>query len=140
MKINESIYRVQYQGLITEMKLISINDNNVGVFKIRSLISIKDDIWLEKPREFWGTQTIPLNLFDFNGGEYYEKYFDAKIKSKERFDKEVCPNGDYKVARYFDNVFETYVTGILSKKDAKEKAKEMNGKPKHYIYYDIRKV
>lgn len=62
---------------------------------------------------------------------------DAKAHSLARFEKEVNPNGVYRVARYFDDMFEQYVTENMSKKEAREKCNELNKSPRHYVYYGI---
>ena len=47
----------------------------------------------------------------------------------------------YRVARYFDDVFEMFVTGPTSKEEADKKALEFNNKrPRHYVFYASRKV
>ena len=46
----------------------------------------------------------------------------------------------YKVSRYFDDVFECYVTGELTIEEAKVKRDELNSKPRYYVSYQIRQV
>jgi len=46
----------------------------------------------------------------------------------------------YKVARYFDDVFEIYVTGELSKDEAQSKCNELNFNSRAYVSYIVRLV
>ena len=44
----------------------------------------------------------------------------------------------YRVARYFDDTWEAWVTTILSKEEAEKSLKQF--KDGHYVSYDVRRV
>lgn len=136
-EIGSVFYRVEYKGFLSRLTIVRYK-NEIPVYSIESLTSLKNEEYkiIENPTVF-GTSSYSLDLPLSKPYEYFDNIDDAKKKSLERFEKEVNPNGNYKVARYFDSVFEAYVTGILTKKEAREKAIELNKKTRYYVHYDI---
>jgi len=131
-------YRVEYQGRLSEYKIIEFK-NDKPVYKITQLTDIRNDVYKlipEENRNSIGTSNFGLELIIEDKG-FFKSIDDAKKKSLERFNKEVNPNGMYKVARYFDDVWEAYESKELSKTDAKSLARELNQKPRHYVSYGI---
>ncbi len=69
--------------------------------------------------------------------EWFSDLEAAKKVAEEKYYKQINPFGKYKVARYFDDCFEAYVTKEISKKEAQEKAAEFNRRKRHYVSYGI---
>lgn len=136
-EIGATFYRVEYRGSITKLTIVDYKSKK-PVYSLQLLTSLKNEEYnfIENPKAF-GTSNFPLELAFSKPEEYFDNIEDAKRKSIDRFEKEVNPNGDYRVARYFDNVFECYVTGVLNKKEAKEKKIQFNKKPRRYVSYDL---
>ena len=125
-------YRVEYNGVITALKVLEELPNgdkkmagsNEALTKITPFeISFVDD-WAFCP-SIW-TQT-----FNPEKPEYEGKFFTdvalAKAKALENFQKDARPNDLYRIARYFDDVFDGYVResdGPMSKQKALERLKE----------------
>lgn len=138
-EVGNVFYRVQYQGLLTKLEIIEFKNDN-PVYALTSLVTIKDDVWKfrEDPKRH-GTSNYPISIMQEKPLEYFTVYEDAVQKSLDRFEKEVNPNGNYRVARYFDDMFEAYVTGVLTKKEAKIQVEMFNtSTPRHYVQYRIR--
>lgn len=141
-EIGTTFYRVEYQGILTKHEIIKFK-NDEPVYQLTGLTDFKDESWkLKEKPEAWATSNYSFDIvLDNKEGQYFESFEEAKTISKEKFEKEVNPNGDYRVARYFDDIFEAFVTGILSKKEARIEAKKFNSaKPRHWVSYSIRAV
>ena len=139
-EIGSKFYRVEYRGVITECEIIDY-ENGDPVYGLPRLTDFRNDEYkLNKDLKRPGSSNYPLELAISKPNEYFDDLKKAKIKSLERFEKEVNPNGKYKVARYFDDMFEVYVTEILTKKEANIKAEELNKTPRHYVYYSVSAV
>ncbi len=136
--IGGKYYRVTYDGVLREYKIIR-EEKGVPVYSITQLVSLKDSEYsfIEEPKSF-GTSTFSLDIIKNNEQkEWFTDLEKAKNVSKERFDKVVNPNGDYRVARYFDDRFEHYVTEIMSKKEAYSEASKLNRKERAYVSYQV---
>ena len=122
-KIGSFFFRVEYCGVVTKCIIDGYKNGN-PVYNLIGLTNLKDytyriDEFKIKDDHFKSTSNYPIQtVLDNKEGQYFDNFKDAKKNSLERFEKEVNPNGDYRVARYFDDHFEAYVTGVLSKKDA----------------------
>lgn len=137
----EVFYRVEYQGRFTRYEIINIKDG-VPVYSLTALATIKDDVWklIDNPKTL-GTSNFPVSVMKEKPVEFFTEFDEAKNKSLERFEDEVNPNGDYKVSRYFDDIFEADVTDVLTKKEAAIECKKFNdAKPRHYVQYRIRPI
>jgi hypothetical protein len=44
----------------------------------------------------------------------------------------------YKIARYFDDVFEQFVAYNMNKEEAEKKLKLLNRQPRYYVSYEIK--
>lgn len=139
-EIGSIFYRVEYYGVLSKLEIIGYK-NNVPIYRITPLSDLRNDKWalIEKPTPF-STSNYPLSIVLEKTEEYFDDFEKAKQKALDKFEKEVNPNGKYRVAKYFDDVFEKYVTDILTKKEATDKANELNSKPRYYVSYGIRTV
>ena len=133
--IGNKYYRVNYKGTLNRYEIIGFK-NNVPVYDITLLISIKNDKYsFIQDTEQFATSNFSISIIKDNPNEWFSDLEEAKKVSNARFEEKINPNGDYKVARYFDDVFEIFVTDILSKKSASERATELNKTPRHYVSY-----
>jgi hypothetical protein len=89
--------------------------------------------------EYWASSIYGTDTLQ-KSEQYYYDLSEAKKASFDRYMKEVNPNGKYKLARYFDDVFECYVTDEMSKKDAQIKCNEFNSKPRAYVSYGLKSI
>lgn len=135
--IGKVFWRVGYQGILTQCLISDVKENSEAIIKLAMLTNLTPyEYKLNDNVEYYGTSTYGIEVLQ-KDDEFYYDFEKAKKQSLERFNKEVNPNGKYKVGRYFDNIFETYVTDILSKKEARKQCKKFNFKSRHYVSYDI---
>ncbi len=134
-EIGNKYYRVEYQGSLSLYEIIEYK-NGDPVYSITQLTTMKnyEYAFIENPKPF-GTSNFSTDVINKDKKGWFLDFEQAKKKSYERFEYEVNPNGQYRVARYFDDIFEIYVTETLTKKEADIKAKEFNNKPRHYVSY-----
>lgn len=145
--IGKVFWRVESYGALTECLIHDVNEKNEGVIKLKGLTDLRNEEYKLRPLEeqqSWGSSTYGNDVLKKDG--FYLDLDEALVASKARFDKEVNPNGDYKVARYFDDHFEVYykdpVTSqdTFNKKDARAHANRLNSGPRAYVSYRIRAV
>lgn len=131
-------YRVLYNGHIE--KLVSRSKaGNDFVFSLTGLMDCNSfEEW--KIKEDNRESNIFQTLSEKNITELFTDFEEAKKVSKEMWDKEVAPNAMYRVAHYFDDMFEGYVTDVLNKKNAYNAAVKLNEKRKYLHYYAIKIV
>jgi hypothetical protein len=133
-EIGTVFYRLDYQGRMHEYTIIGNNNGECRYISI-SLTSFKDDIYRFERCAVEGKLSFPISVVNEKTEEYYDSLEDAKEISIKRFNKQINPNGNYRVARYFDDHFECFVTDILTKKEASNKRDTFkNGQ---YVSYDI---
>ena len=102
---------------------------------------LEDDISL--PKDYLGKCELSEEYIKNNMEIFYEyKDFDiAAKKSKELWDNFYKPSSLYKVAQYFDDIFEHYVSEAMSKKDARKEQDRLNNSNKRYLVsYEIRPI
>lgn len=138
LEIGQKYYRVQSYGALMEYEVSGFK-NGVPVYSIAGLTDLSNETYKFKDNPLnFGSSTFPLQtILSDNKNEWFSDINDAKKVSLERFTMEVNPNGIYRVARYFDDVFECYVTDEISKKEAKGKCDELNKRQRHYVSYSI---
>ncbi len=139
-KLGDKYYRVEHQGTLSMYEVVGFK-NDEPLYGITQLAYSKNDeyIYHDNPERF-GTSNFSINKLK-SREDYFDNLNEAKKEALKRFEKQVNPNGDYKVARYFDDVFEAYVTDVLTKTEANKKALELNKmKPRHYVRYSIRMI
>ena len=135
--IGKVFWRVEYKGVLTQCLISELKDDNKAIIKLAGLTDLRNQEYKIKTEiEYWGSSTYGTDTLQ-KSDQYYYDFEEAKKASFERYSKEVNPNGTYKVARYFDNIFECFVTGELSKKDAQIKCDEFNSKPIAYVNYGL---
>ena len=138
-EIGKKYWFVSYDGAITEAEIISVDNKGVIVWKRRGITNFSNDTYKIIDEESSLTSTSKYTLEEF--AKYYSKYsddFDIAIQfSKELFEKVINPNGIYKVAQDFDNVFEKYVSEHLSKADARIRKTELEAKKRHLVSYRL---
>lgn len=133
-------YRVVFNGYLEKL----VSNSKAGKDYVFSLIGLMDCNMFEE----WKIKednNITSNLFQILSEDsisnLYTDFEEAKKVSKERWDKEVAPNALYRVAHYFDDMFEGYVTEPLSKRDAFAKLDDYRKKNVRYLNnYDVVKV
>lgn len=137
--LGNKFYRVGYKGSLQEYEIIGFK-NNFPVYGIIGLLDLSNDEYKIRARVTEGvfaTSNFGIDVMVNNPTEWFTDLDIAKITSRERWDKEVDPNGEYRVARYFDDIFEAYVTEVLTKKEAYKKAGKLNKKIRHYVSYQV---
>lgn len=147
--VGKVFWRVGYNGVLTQLQIHEVKENGDAVLRIGGLSDMSNyDYKIREEVEYMGSSTYGVDTIQKSSDEYFEDLEQAKTASYERYLREVNPFGQYKVARYFDDVFETYVKDpktredlVFNKKDAKAEAiKQNDAKPRAYVYYDIRAV
>ena len=133
-EIGTVFYRLNSQGRMHEYTIIG-TDNGECKYQSISLTSFKDDIYRFERGTVEGKLSFPISVVNEKTEEYYDSLEDAKEISMKRFNRQINPNGEYRVARYFDDHFECFVIGILTKKEARDKIDTFkNG---HYVSYSV---
>ena len=131
-------WRVSYRGVFTQYVVSSLTkDGKGGAWcRVAQLTDLRNDIYtLKEPVLAVAYSTLSPDVFI--NEEFFIDYEEAKKNSRERFDREVNPLGKYRVARYFDDVFECYMTEVLTKTEATEEMKKLNKSPRHYVSFGI---
>jgi len=137
-KIGTVIYRVEYRGVFSRYTLVGFKEDKSPILAVATITDFSNNSYkINEELKNWATCNFSIENALLKTEEFFTNYDEAKLKSIERYEKEVNPNGKYKVARYFDNVFESFVTGELSKNDALEKAKQLNRSIRAYVSYSI---
>lgn len=147
--IGKTFWRVEYGGRITECTIRDVNEKEEAVIGLCTITQYSDDEYLIRPieeRTSGGTSTYGMKYLR-KDTEYYLTLETAMERSLARYNLEVNPHGQYKVARYFDDVFETYMKDpqtredlVYNKKDARAEASRLNALPRAYVSYQIRAV
>jgi len=138
--IGKVFWRVGSYGALTQCLIHELKEDNTAVIRLANLTNLRNQEYnMETEIEYWASSTYGTDVLQ-ESKEYYYDLEEAKKASLERFNKEVNPNGIYRVARYFDNVFECFVTDELSKKDAQIKCNEFNSKPRAYVRYSLKSI
>lgn len=138
--IGKVFWRVGSYGSLTQCVIHEITENNEAVIKNSLLTDLSNqeyrlnDVIKHRFTSTYGAECLRDN------NEYYYNLDEAKKASLERFNKEVNPDGKYRVARYFDDIFEKYETDALPKKEAQLKCNELNSRPRAYVYYAIKSI
>lgn len=132
-------YRVRYNGYLEKL----VSESKAGKYFVFSVGSPMDcnifEEWKIKEENVsrHGYQTLTKESIS----ELFSDFEEAKRVSKEKWDKDVAPNALYRVAYYFDDIFERYVTEPMTKKEAFAKADELRMKRYSYLgRYDVVKV
>lgn len=134
-------YRVGNNGWLERL----VSTSKAGKYYVFSLINLMDcngfEDWKIKESDNDNiTSKLFQTLSEDSISELYTDFEEAKRISKERWEKEVDPNGLYRVAHYFDDMFDGYVTEPMSKKEAFDKSDEFNKKRRYLHYYTAVKV
>ena len=138
--IGKIFWRVEYRGVLTQCLIHEVKKNHEAVIRLATLTDLKNKEYaLKSEIEYWSSSTYGTDTLR-KSNEFYYDFEEAKKISSERFNKEVNPNGKYKVARYFEDVFEGYIHGEFSKKVAQIKCNELNSKPRSYVNYRIKTI
>lgn len=142
--IGKVFWRVGYQGVITQLEIYGINEKSEAVLRLITLTDLSNEEYKLKddPQPLGSSTYGSKYLRENKSNEYFFDLEEAKKISFERFETVVNPNGIYRIARYFDDVFEGYESEggkviELSKKEAKAKAQIFNNRPRHYVSYAI---
>ncbi len=147
--VGKVFWRVEYRGILQQLLIHEVKENADAVLRICHMTDMSnDDYKIREEVEYFGSSTYGVASINKSSDEYFTDLEEAKTASYERYLREVNPFGQYKVARYFDDVFETYVKDpktredlVFNKKDAKAEATRQNdAKPRAYVYYGIRAV
>lgn len=125
-------YRVIFNGYLEKL----VSNAKSGKYYVFSIISLMDcngfEEWKIKENSN-STSNLFQTLSKDSISKLYTDFEEAKKVSKERWDKEVAPNALYRVAYYFDDIFERYVTEPMSKREAFAKVGEYRQKNKRYL-------
>lgn len=138
--IGKVFWRIESYGTLTQCLIHELKEDNQAVIRLAVLTDLRNQEYsLKTEIKYFGSSTYGTDTLQ-KSEQYYYDLDEAKKASFDRYMKEVNPNGIYKVARYFDDVFECFVTGELSKKDAQIKYNEFNSKPRAYVSYGLRSI
>ena len=139
-RLGAAFYRVEYCGHLKEYKIKGFKGGE-PVYNIRGPLAHVGEEYIpmsvEECESSFGTSSFGLEVMRENPAEWFVSLKKARSASRRRWAEEVNPNGDYRVARYFDDIFEVYVTDILSKKEAYAQAEQLNKGPRAYVCYRI---
>lgn len=132
--IGKIYFRVLHQGQLELCLIRKITETNKAIIHCYSLSSFQQDVFsLIEPAYLYSSEYTSNVLR--NEKEYLFSLEKAINKSLENFYLNVCPHGAYKVALYFDDVFQYFITGNLSKKQAEVKRSELSAKkPQGSLY------
>jgi len=138
--IGKVFWRVESYGALTQCLIHEIKEDNQAVIRLAGLTDLRNQEYnLKTEIEYWRSSTYGTDALQ-KSEQYYYDLSEAKKASFDRYMKEVNPNSKYKVARYFDDVFECYVTDEMSKKDAQIKCNEFNSKQRAYVSYGLKSI
>jgi hypothetical protein len=138
--VGKVFWRVESYGVLTQCLIDEVKEDGQAVIKLAGLADLRNQEYnLKTEIQYWGSSTYGTDALR-KSEQYYYDLEEAKKASFDRYMKEVNPNCKYKVARYFDDVFECFVTGELSKNDAQIKCNEFNSKPRAYVSYGLRSI
>lgn len=138
--IGKVFWRVESYGALTQCLIHEVKEDKRAVIKLAGLTDFRNEGYKMKTEiEYWTSSTYGTEVLQRSDQFYYD-FDEAKKASFDRYMKEVNPNGIYKVARYFDDVFECFVTGELSKGEAQIKCNELNSETRGYLSYGIKSI
>lgn len=113
------------------------------IFKMYNMMDcdITED-WKIKPDDYLPTSEKTLKqVLSLDNRDLIKDIETAKSLSKERWDKNMNPNGKYIVVRYFDDMFDgNVIAEPVSKKDALKILKYCNSKKESLYSYDIKLI
>jgi len=138
--IGKVFWRVESYGALTQCLIHELKEDNKAVIRLAGLTDLRNQEYnLKTEVEYRGSSIYGTDVLR-KSNQYYYDLEEAKKASFERYNKEVNQTGMYKVARYFNDFFECFVTGELSKKDAQIKCNEFNSKPRVYVSYGLKSI
>jgi hypothetical protein len=137
-EVGEIYFRVYYDGRMEQLTVKKIEDGK-PTFSLHRLTLITDHSYkfLDEPVGSCGTTSFDFKVIESKPKEFFGNLGKAKKTSLENFECVVNPNGKYKVARYFDDIFEATVTVAMSKQNAMAEAKKLNARLSCYVSYRI---
>lgn len=132
--IGKIFWMVEYQGVITQYLIDDVYENGEGKNKLEVLTSFKDGYKLKDNVEYKGFYSL-FGIETMRKENFYMNLEEAKKESLIRYEREVNPNGDYRVGRFFDDVWEAWESEILPKQESEERARQLNKKDRCYVSY-----
>lgn len=140
--VNSVFYRVCYGGHVQVLTVLDVNDKKEATFLLESISKFTDQgiVYFDSPQKskYRATSKYGFNIIKPKlGTEYFTNLEDAKKASKTYYEKENPPNAKYRVSRYYDGIFETYVSGELNKSEANKICCERNKEPRYYVQYRV---
>ena len=136
--IGKVFWRVEYKGVLTECTISKVLENGKGVIKLRGLNDFSKkgyNLNENKIEKYNATSEYNFLAKNIDISQFYFNYEEAKKASYDRYLKEVNPFGKYRVARYFDDIFECFRSEELTKEEAEQKANEYNKSQRCYVSY-----
>jgi len=138
VEVGSIFYRVSFNGSLREYKVVKF-DKDIPVYEINQMTNFRNDEYklLEniKQSKYVYTSTFGIDVMEKEPDEWYSDIKKALKVSEDLFYKVINPHGKYRVAIYFDDVFDGWKTGILTKKEAYQKIKEFNKIPRAYVSF-----
>lgn len=132
--VGKIYFRVLHQGQLELCLIRKITETNRAIIHCYSLSSFEQDVFSLIAPAYSHSSEYSSDVLK-NEKEYFYSLEEAVNKSLEKIYLDVCPHGTYKVAVYFDDVFQNFITGNLSKKQAEIKRSELSAKkPQGSLY------
>lgn len=138
--IGKVFWRVEYRGHMTKCAVSDVNEKGEAVIELYMLTDLKNlEYKLKDKVECCGRSTCSSDILR-NNKDFYFSFNQAKKASLSRYNVDVNPNGTYKVARYFDDIFVCYVTNELPRKSAQKACNELNQKADFLVSYSLKLI
>lgn len=141
----EEFYKIEWNGVLFKYHKVGITEEGIPKWASKSLMDCNQvEDWKIKEVDFeeWLGYSTFSEDYAMKMNRFYsiDNFEEAKAESKRLWDEIIAPNALYKVAKYFDNIFDGWITEPMSKKLAKEKADGLNTGTRYLCSYEIKKV
>ncbi len=132
----KKFWKVAYNnGAIEQFEVLGMEGNNVKVSR-GNITDFRDNKYNLIKFKHFGTSAFPYDIVLINkDGNYFTNLSEAKKESLKRFRH--YHGGEWRVGRYFDDIFEAYETDPLNKVDAQAECNKLNKRDRHHVQYRI---
>tara|TARA_R110002012_G_scaffold314998_1_gene528231 strand:+ start:2318 stop:3070 length:753 start_codon:yes stop_codon:yes gene_type:complete len=140
--IGRLFWRVRQDGEFSEYRILDVNDGEARVmFVILNCIDCDNDWKIKNQNEIIGFRSFQdFSLNTIRDNNFYNCFKTAKRKSRVNYYNHVNPHGRYVVDKFFDDMLDGVVSGLLDKNTADNLASNLNSDREVYTTYRIRGI